>query len=289
MNEIRLKAFAKLNLTFDVVGKLSNGYHDILSVMQTISLHDDLIISMRSDSMVKLRTNVPWLPINANNLVYKVASDLISQYGLCGVNIKLFKRIPSGAGLGGGSSDCAATLIGMREMFSLPISDEQAAEILEQYGADVPFFLTQGTCLVSGIGNVIKKLPPHPYAAIVLVKPKFSCSTRKIYSKLDLNCVREPNITDMLKAITFGNLKFIARNFYNALETVVVPIHPIIENIKQNMIDNGALGSSMTGSGSVVFGYFRKRNIAMNAAEALRKNFEGMNVIVTSTYTPEHI
>lgn len=285
MEQIFLKAPAKINLTLDVVSKRPDGYHNISSIMQTISLFDDIKIIKTSLPGVKLFTNVSYLPNDNRNLAYKIADDLLKRFKIdYGVTIKIFKRIPIGAGLAGGSTDCATTLKGMIKLFNLPISTYQAYKICEKYGADVPFCFMGGTALAKGIGNVLHRISAHPQTFVVLVKPVFFVSTERIYHMLDLEKIKYVGSGKIINAIKNKNRKAIALNFNNALENPVVSLHPVIAKIKNEMIKHGALGASMSGSGPTVFGYFRNYYSASCAAKILRMKFPKSSVFITRTF-----
>ncbi len=284
MDQVFIKAPAKINLTLSIVSKREDGYHNINSVMQTISLFDDVKIKKTVLPGVKLFTNLPYLPHDDKNLVYKMAKDLIEEYKIdYGVTINLYKRIPVGAGLAGGSTDCAATLKGMRKLFNLPISTHQAYQICERYGADVPFCYMGGTALAKGIGNILHRLDDHPQTFVVLVKPAFSISTEKIYKMLDMEEVKKVGSGKVINAIKTQNIKAIAANFYNALEAPAAFLHPQILKIKEALLRNGALGAIMSGSGSAVFGYFGSYYSAKKAARNLNMNFKTDLIFVGKT------
>lgn len=284
MNEIYLYAPAKINLTLDIISKRPDGYHNISSVMQTISLSDSIKIEKTRLPGVKIFSNIHWLAKNENNLVYRIASDLINEYKLdFGVKIKLFKRIPIGAGLAGGSSDCAATLKGMIELFDLPISTHKAYKICERYGADVPFCFMGGTALAKGIGNILHRLPNHPKTYVLLAKPKFSTSTKKIYRLIKEKDMGTYNPKKIIKAIKLQDQNAIAANFHNTFESIVTFSHPIIAQIKETMIKNGALGSCMSGTGSTVFGYYANIEDAKKTASLIENTFPATKIYLAKT------
>jgi len=285
-NEVRLKAPAKINLTLDLISKRRDGYHNILSVMQTISLFDDIIIRKTSNPGINVFCNDAYLSNNKNNLVYKITQDILDEYKITsGVSIKLFKRIPVGAGLGGGSSDCATALKGLIELFKLNITKYGALRMCKKYGMDVPFFYMGGTVLVSGTGCTLKKISDHPRVGVLLVKPKYSLITSEIFNLVkprDFNSkyLRTPKIID---AINKKNIKWISRDFYNGLENVVSRSYPEIIDLKKSVLESGALGSGMTGSGPTVFGYFEDFQKARKAAESLKSKFNNIETFVTKT------
>lgn len=287
MDSVKLKAPAKINLTLNLVSKRHDGYHNISSVMQTIALFDNIIIRKSKLPGIKVFSNIPYLPTDKNNLVYKIAQDLMNEYKIdCGITIKIFKRIPIGAGLGGGSSDCATTLKAIIKLFQLSISKYQTYKICERYGADVPFCFMGGTVLTSGIGNILKKLPEHPKTIVLLVKPKFSVSTARIYKLTDKKEIqlRTSASQKIIHAIKNCDIKMIAENFYNALESSTADLYPDIYKIKNIMLKNNALGSCMSGSGPTVFGYFENFYTAKKAAAQIEKKFPQATTFLTQTF-----
>ena len=256
MKSIQLKAYAKVNLALDIIGKRSDGYHEVRMIMQSIGLHDQLSIYITNDSKIRVQTNLPFLPTNQSNIVYKAASLIKRKFQLDqGLYINLNKRIPVSAGLAGGSTDAAATLHGLNQLFDLKLSLKELMDIGVELGADVPFCLLGGTALSEGIGEKLTPLPPFPPCHILVVKPNFNVSTKNIYRQLNLNHIKKrPNIDDLIKNIKEDNLHGATKNFSNVLETVTVKNHPLIQEIKDKMMELGAITSIMSGSGSTVFG-----------------------------------
>ena len=290
MTKIFLKAPAKINLFLDVLSRRDDGYHDISSVMQSVSLFDDIVISKTNSPGVKLITNSDRVPHDEKNLAYRVANDLLNRYKTkTGVVIKIFKRIPVGAGLAGGSTDCAATLKGILKLFKLYIPKDDIYKICERYGADVPFCYEGGTVLATGIGNVLRRITPHPKTIIVLAKPDFSISTKYVYEKIELanknnkNNYHHVDLNKMIEALKHGDRKSIASKLYNVFEKIVAEQHPVIIDIKNMLLENGALGASMTGTGSAVFGYFDNYSHAKRAYLSLKKNFIRIETYLVKT------
>ena len=286
MNFIHLKSNAKINLGLSVIKKREDGYHDLKMVMQTLLLYDEVFIKKLETPKIKISTNLPWLPVNEKNLTYKAANLIIKKYNIkSGVYIDIVKNIPVAAGLGGGSANCAAVLIGMRKLFNLNIPTDKLIRLGKTLGADVPFLVMQGTALVGGIGEKLSKLPPHPFVFVLLAKPNFSVSTASVFKRLQNYPLidNKQKIRNLTVAIGEKNLKGITNNFFNDLEIVTTTKSPIIHEIKQTMVDHGALNSLMTGSGPTVFGYFVNRNDAIKAFKALRA--KGIKeVILTGTF-----
>jgi len=270
---VEVGTFAKINLFLGVVGKRPDGYHDIVSIMQTVGLCDNLSIYMQEeqDRLVTLETNVPYLPTGDSNLVVKAAKLLMHECKInCPVRIKLEKRIPIGAGLGGGSSNAAATLHGLNALFGLTISLDKLMAMGTSLGADVPFCLMGGTALAKGIGEELTPLPPHPPCNIVLACPSIHVSTRKIFSKLPQE-LPSVNVDRFLSAYETRDIVKIAQNFENTFTPITSGIYPQIANIITDLQNQGALGASMTGTGATVFAYFNDENNAQKACDKLQQ------------------
>lgn len=279
MDYIRLKARAKINLAIDVLGKRSDGYHDLRTIMQSLTLHDNILIKKYHKAPLKIITNVSRLPVDSRNLVYKAADFLIKEYKLnTGVLIDLEKNIPISAGLAGGSSDCAAVLVGMRKLFELDISNAELFEMGKLFGADVPFCIMRGTALAEGIGDKLTSLPPHPIVHVLLAKPPVSVSTATVFNAFDTDKYGKkhikPDMDKLLQAIKDSDLTAISRLLCNSLESVTEEMHPVIPVIKRIMLENNAMGAMMSGSGPTVFGYFQDRKEALLAMEQIRNRID---------------
>ncbi|WP_070000034.1 4-(cytidine 5'-diphospho)-2-C-methyl-D-erythritol kinase [Cellulosilyticum sp. I15G10I2] len=287
MNSIILKARGKINLTLDVVGKRDNGYHDLRMIMQTINLYDTLYIRKTKVSGIRLQANYSWLPTNEKNIAYRAAQVFLEEANInTGVAIELTKRIPVAAGLAGGSTDAAATLIGLNKLFNTRYNREKLMEMGLRLGADVPFCILRGTVLAEGIGEVLTPLSPMPYTHVVLVKPPISVSTAVVYKNLDINNIHlHPNTEAAIKAIQDKNLHSIATNMVNVLEGVTIPMYPIIQDFKEDLIRHGAIGAMMSGSGSTVFGLFESKEKAYAAAGYFKLQRNVRDVYTTTTYS----
>lgn len=274
MDQITLQARGKVNLIIDVVGKREDGYHDLRSVMQTVTLSDKIVVKkVCKENYLKVVTNLAYLPADCRNVVFKTARLLIERYGIeDGVFLSVEKRIPVAAGLGGGSADCAAALVGMKQLFGLDMSNEEMMEIGLELGADVPFCLQRGIALAEGIGERLTKLKPLPKAWFLLAKPPFSVSTAEIFGAYDTRTKR-PDVERMLFYIDKGDLRGICGQMANVLETVTIAKHPLIGQIKELMLEQGALGAIMSGSGPTVFGIYEERARAHSAQTALKTTF----------------
>lgn len=286
MERIKLFAKAKINLALDVVERLDNGYHNLEMIMQTIELSDTIEIKKTFTNDIKLKTNVYWLPTDYTNLVYKAAKYLKDEYNIkYGIHIELNKKIPSCAGLGGGSADCAATLIGIRNLFGLKISNNKLLDISKNFGADVPFCLKRGTCLAEGIGEKLTPLNKMPNCYILVVKPNINISTSVIFENLDLSKIKErPDIEKIIYYIYKNDIEGISKNLCNVLESVSIEKYPIIKQIKENMLENGALGSLMSGSGSAVFGIFKNKKQMAIAKNNIERTLNIKEVFTTKPF-----
>jgi 4-diphosphocytidyl-2-C-methyl-D-erythritol kinase len=283
MNRVVKYAPAKINLALDVLRRREDGYHEVRMIMQTVRLHDRLMLQRSRDHSISLRTNLNFLPVNENNLVYKAVSVFRNTYGIAdGVSCTLDKRIPVAAGLAGGSSDAAAALHGMNELFHInaPLSELLALGVT--IGADVPYCLTGGTALSEGIGERLTPLSKAPFCHCVIVKPQISLSTRFVYEHLTLDHqIMHPDIDSMLSAIEQGSLSKLSASVGNVLESVSVPLHPEIAEIKNEMLEFGALCSLMSGSGPSVFGLFLHRAEAEKAFYRFKSNALGRQTFLT--------
>lgn len=277
---ITLPAHAKVNLTLDVLGTLPGGYHEIKSVMQALELHDVLEIS-KGDEGIKVSSDSEAIPLGPDNLVYKAAVLLIQQAGLeKPVHIKILKRIPVAAGLGGGSSDAAAVLSGLNRFWDLGFTPEQLMKLGARIGADVPFFIKEQTALATGKGENLLALPPPPPMGVVLVKPHFGVSTALVYNLFDdLSYVPGPFTDSMVEAIKRKDITKIASKLGNALEPVTAGLHPEIREIKNELKRAGTMGVEMTGSGPTVFGLAADLKEAREIAGRLKR--ENRTVIAT--------
>ena len=274
MDKIQLKALAKINLGLDVLRRREDGYHEVKMIMQTIGLHDDLEIRKTKTPGIQVKTNLYYLPTNENNLVYKAAKLLMDEFQIQdGVSIQLKKRIPVAAGMAGGSSDGAAVLWGINQMYGLGLSMQALMERGVRLGADVPYCIQRGTALAEGIGEKLSVLPPMPKCTILIAKPGISVSTKFVYENLhanDLKPEQHPDVDSMIEAMRQKDLGLLCSRMGNVLETVTIPAYPVINEIKRTMMDNGAIGSMMSGSGPTVFGIFDSPAAAKQAMKAVR-------------------
>ena len=257
---LQLKAYGKINLGLDVVRRREDGYHEVRMIMQPVKLYDKLTFSLLDEDVIRIKTNLGFLPVNEDNLVYKAVKLLKDTYHVeKGMDIDLFKCIPVAAGMAGGSTDCAAALVGAAKLFGLDVSRKELMELGVKLGADVPYCVLRGTALSEGIGEELTSLPPMPDCLILIAKPPIGVSTKFVYEHLDAaGLSKHPDIDGMVNAIRDNDLKGICNRMENVLETVTVPEYPVIEEIKNCMKENGAMNALMSGSGPTVFGIYRE-------------------------------
>ena len=285
-NDISLKALAKINLGLDVVRRREDGYHEVRMIMQTIQLYDRLDIKRTHEPGIQIQTNLSFLPVNENNLIYKAAKLLMDEFFITdGVSVKLDKRIPVAAGMAGGSTDAAAMLIGVNRLFSLGLTKRELMERGVQIGADVPYCIMRGTALAEGIGEALSPLPPMVKCPVLIAKPSISVSTKFVYQNLKLDDTTiHPDIDRLINDIKAKNLHDIAAHMGKVLETVTIPKYPVIDEIKKHMLSNGAVGAMMSGSGPTVFGLFDDEDTAKKAYKAMRSSHLARQVYLTSVY-----
>lgn len=283
---LQLKAYAKLNLSLDVLGVREDGYHEVKMIMQTVKLFDKLTFRLLEEDEIRLKTNLGFLPVNENNLVYKAVKLLKDTYHIDkGMEIDLFKCIPVAAGMAGGSTDCAAALVGASKLFGLHLDKKTLMELGVKLGADVPYCVLRGTALSEGIGEVLTPLPPIPSCHILIAKPPISVSTKFVYEHLDAKTdITHPDVDGMIEAIKAGDLQGITSRFGNVLETVTIPEYPVIEDIKKIMLENGAMNSLMSGSGPTVFGFYEKEEDAKKTAALIREKELSNQVYVVQPF-----
>lgn len=291
MEQINLKAMAKINLGLDVVRKREDGYHEVRMIMQSIHLYDRLSIKKTEKAGIFVETNLHFLPTNENNLVYKAAKLLMEEFKIKqGVSIHLQKYIPVAAGMAGGSTDAASVLYGVNRLFHLGLSAEQLKERGVRIGADVPYCITGGTALSEGIGEKLTQLPSMPACYVLIAKPGISVSTKFVYENLKLSELEaHPDIDGMIEAIKAQDLKGVAALLSNVLETVTIKEYPVIEKIKNFMKEHGALNALMSGSGPTVFGLFDREKAALEAYQRLKEAGLAKQVFLTDIYNRRNI
>ncbi len=269
-----VKAYAKINLSLDVLGKREDGYHILKMIMQTIDLYDLLDIK-RASKGINISCNKSYVPIDEKNLAYKAADLFMKTYYIHeGIDIHIKKCIPVAAGLAGGSTDAAAVLKVMRNIYMPNTSDEDIMKIGLQIGADVPYCINGGTALCEGIGEKITKLNNFKNHVLIIVKPPFGVSTKEVYKNLDINRIKKhPDTELLLSSIENDDLNTLARNMKNVLENVTLNKHTILKNIKKEMINMGSIGTLMSGSGPTVFAFFNDMLRAQICYDRMKKKY----------------
>lgn len=277
-----IKAYAKINISLDVVGKREDGYHLLRMIMQTIDLYDHINIKKLNSGII-ISCNKPYVPTDERNLVYKAADMFINTYNINeGVEIYLKKNIPVAAGLAGGSTDAAAVLKAMRNLYKPEIQDEELMKLGLKIGADVPYCMVGGTALCEGIGEKVTRLKSFKNQILVVVKPAFGVSTREVYKNLDIDKInKHPETEILIKNIEEGNLFRVSKNMKNVLENVTLKKHSILKNIKNELISEGAMGALMSGSGPTVFAFFEDMLKAQSCYDKIKKRYK--EVFITRT------
>ncbi|MBD5548986.1 MAG: 4-(cytidine 5'-diphospho)-2-C-methyl-D-erythritol kinase [Lachnospiraceae bacterium] len=302
MDLITRKAYAKINLGLDVIRRRPDGYHEVKMIMQTVGIYDILTfrkkeqlegspqISIALESKEKEGMAFPKeeLPCDKSNLIYKAAALIMETYDIKeGVEITLQKNIPIAAGMAGGSTDAAAVFHGLNELFALSMSLEDMKELGVKIGADVPYCIMGGTALSEGIGEMLTPLPAPPEAHLLIAKPDINVSTKFVYENLHADTLQfHPDIDGMAEALKAGNLAGITERMGNVLETVTVKEYPVINQMKEEMIKNGARNALMSGSGPTVFGIYENRETAERAYEAVKELGLAGQIFVTGFVLP---
>lgn len=274
MERLEWKARAKINLGLDVCRRLENGYHEVKMVMQSVDIYDELEFRRRRDPDIILSIDSgDELGDLSSNLIFRAAKLMKEYYGIReGIEIYLKKRIPVAAGMGGGSADAAATMLAMNRMFELNQSKEKLMELALRLGADIPFCILGGTALAEGIGERLRPLPPPPPVSLLVVKPPVMVSTKWVYETLRVDrLMHHPDIDGMVAALEEGNLPGITQRMENVMENVTQTKYPIIADIKEAMLEQGALNALMSGSGPSIFGVFEQEAQAREAYAYLKK------------------
>lgn len=277
-----LKAYAKINISLDVMGKREDGYHDLRMIMQTIDLYD--VISVKQICYgIKVICNKPEVPTDKSNLVYKAAELFIDTYGIeGGVEINIEKNIPIAAGLAGGSTNAAAVLKVMRDIYKPEIEDKDLMKLGVKIGADVPYCIVGGTALCEGIGEKITEVKPFTNHILLLVKPSFGVSTKEVYQNLQVDKIEEhPDTEYLIKCIKEDNLLEVAKNMKNVLENVTLKKYSILKHIKEEIAKMGAVGTLMSGSGPTVLAFFEDMLKAQICYDKIKKEYH--EVFLTRT------
>ncbi len=274
MSALTERAFAKLNLTLDVLGRRPDGYHEMKMVMQSVSLYDEVELRL-TEGGIAVATDKPFLPTDGGNLAYRAAETFLRalERSDVGVSIRIRKRIPVCAGLAGGSADAAAVFRGLSRLLDTALPPDTLRKAAEAVGSDVPYCLLGGTALATGRGETLETLPPLPDCAFVIVKPTFSVSTPRLFERLDsMNIRQRPDTDGMLEALGNGSVPDVARRCFNIFEGVLPSWErQLVEEAKDRLLTFGAAGASMTGTGSAVYGLFEDPERAGDAHTALRE------------------
>ena len=285
MNSIELKSRAKINLSIDVLGKREDGYHLVEMIMQTIDLYDIIKIRELSSDNIIIKSNSNHIPLDENNIVYKAINLLKNKFKINkGVEVFIQKNIPIAAGMAGGSSNAAAVLVGLNKLWELNLSELDLQELGFKLGADVPFCISGKAALAQGVGEeltFIKGLPKD--ITILICKPEIFVSTKDVYGGLDLNNIQNrPDNNKLLEDLRQENISSLAENMVNVLESVTSRDYREIKDIENIMLENGALGSMMSGSGPTVFGLYKNREDALKGKEELLKKYKQVYVVNSS-------
>lgn len=278
-----IKAYAKVNLGLDVIGKREDGYHLLKMIMQTVDLYDEIEIDKADDNKISIKCNIPYVPVDSRNLMYKAAVLFMEKYNInSGLKINIKKNIPVAAGMAGGSTDAAAVLKCLNKLFEVNAPYEELVELALKIGADVPYCINGGTAICEGIGEVITELPPFKNVIMVIVKPSFGVSTKEVYGGLDIRRIKKHvKIDDIVHGMKKNNINAVCYNMKNVLENVTIRKYPVIKDIKNTMIKQGAKGSLMSGSGPTVFGIFSDMMSAQKCFENMKKKYN--DVFITRT------
>lgn len=271
MNQIYTKARAKVNLTLEILDKREDGYHNLKSVFQKINLYDEIYIYKTNTNTFELESNITNVKTE-DNIIYKAYIKLKNRFKeISGVKVKLIKKIPMQAGLAGGSTDCASFILGMNKLFKLNLSKNELVDLGKSLGADVVPCMYNKAVLAEGIGDIINKINTGFKYYILVIKPKLSCNTGEMFRKLDSKKreFKRDNSQNMIKALENNNIELLSSNLYNAFEEVVDA-----KPIKDELIENKALRSLLSGSGSCVFGIFKNKEEAKRAYKNLKNKYK---------------
>ena len=282
MNSITLKIRAKINLSIDVLGKRQDGYHLVEMIMQTIDLYDLIEINEKDNDQITIKSTSDEIPLDCNNLVYKAANLIKKTFNINkGVEIHIKKNIPVAAGMAGGSSNAAAVLVGLNKLWNLNLSNQQLEKIGLKLGADVPFCINGGAVLASGIGEELTPIKGLTKDVCILVcKPDLFVSTKEVYECIDSKDIdKRPNNKFLIECLKNEETRQLAENMFNVLEGVTMDKHPVIQQIKDIMTNNRALGAMMSGSGPTVFGLYENREDAVKCKAILEKQFKQTFVV----------
>ncbi len=289
MDRVVTKAYAKINLGLDVIRKRPDGYHDVKMVMQTVDLYDVLLVSKKEEDTITISTQREDIPVNEDNLIYKAVKLMKEVYGFPGgVHVELVKNIPIAAGMAGGSTDAAAAMRAINDLFELNRPAKELESHAVKIGADVPYCIQGGTVLSEGIGELLTDLPNAPQCILLIAKPDIMVSTKYVYENLNLpNIQKHPDIDAIVKAIKEGNVEGMIEPMDNVLASVTEEKYGIIKEIKQTMEKNGAIKALMSGSGPTVFGIFETMVQAATAFDAIKEKGMAREIFISKFVNPQ--
>lgn len=284
MRKIEIDSFSKINLTLSILGKRQDGYHNIETIMQSINLADRIFIKEEKEG-IKIKCNHPLVPTDTQSLTYRSAEKILNRYRVAkGVKIEIDKKIPLASGMAGGSANSASILVGINKLFTLNLSNKDLREVGEELGMDVPFCIQNGTALAYHRGEkVTPLLPINPPLWIIIINPGFEIHTKWAYNNIDLDRIKgeRNNTKAMLKALKMGGLEEIAQNLFNSFEELIIKKYPGIGKIKDRLIEEGALGALMSGSGPTVFGIAQNKERALKIYEKIKSEYKSIWVVHT--------
>lgn len=285
---MKYRAYAKINLGLDVLRKRQDGYHEVRMIMQNIGVCDVLEFEKVQESGIQIDINNSDLPVNEDNLIYKAAKLIMDKYDIKeGLKVSLTKNIPVAAGLAGGSTDAAATLKAVNDLWTLGLTGEELRNLGVKIGADVPYCIMGGTAISEGIGEILSPICDCPKCYVLIAKPPVGVSTKYVYEHLKINELVHPDIDAIIEAIEHDNICAVADNLGNVLESVTIGEYPVIEDIKNIMKENGALNALMSGSGPTVFGLFDNKEKMSDAAKAVRASSLAKDIVETELVSRE--
>lgn len=269
--EIIEKAPAKINLGLDVLARRDDNYHELEMVMTSVDLADRIQLEEIDGNRIEIESNKAFLPTDSRNNVYQAIALVKRKFQIQrGIRVYIQKQIPVAAGLGGGSSDCAAALRGINKMWDLGLSLAELSDLGLEIGTDVPYCIYGNTSYVTGVGEKVTSLPAMPQCWVVLVKPRFSVSTPTVFRNLEVEALHHPDICGLIKAIEEQSYQQMIQCMGNSLEAVTITRHPVIQQIKERMMRFGADAALMSGSGPTVFGLCDKRSRAQRVYNGLK-------------------
>lgn len=288
MKELRLNAYAKVNLALNVLQRRDDGFHEVETVLHTIALHDEITLRESGEGIRVIASDSEAVPTGPDSLVYKAAAMLREQQGVQRpVEIEIRKRIPVAAGLGGGSADAAVTLMGLAQMWKLRLDGRSLRALARQLGSDVPFFLEGGAAMARGRGERLQALTPLPATWVVLARPRFPVLTEWAYKHLRLQEITQrPDVVTLSDAVIRRDVPAVGRLLGNVFEPFIAAHHPIVSEVKAVILRGEAYGAAMTGTGPTVFGLMANEAAAQRVGETL-KAMDGLDVFVTRTFAEE--